>query len=292
MSTISSLISSGGGSEVNDIKFITNSANLITTESGEVWLKGGVTETDVATYPDATSSLAYTGTSFSTASQMSAESGIAYVGGYLWVIGKTNNTVYKYSTGGVYQNVSFSVASDDTDMFGLTGRDNLEFLACGTQNDKVYRYTSSGALISSFSIAAQTTTCKGLAWDGSYVWVVSSNGSASTIHKYDISGTYQNVVYTITAQDNSAQGITWDGSFFWVCGRQNNSIYQYTAAGVYTGSTKSVAAQGTRPVGITFADSAYWVVDETANGVYKYQNQIGCGAGTEGTSNNLYTRIK
>ena len=288
-------ISLGGGSAftaINEKKEFNSNANLITLADGRVYLKGGVTETDTTTYPDATAGLAYTGTSFSTASQMSAESGIAYVGGYLWVIGKTNNTVYKYSTGGVYQNVSFSVASDDTDMFGLTGRDNLEFLACGTQNDKVYRYNSSGGLVSSFSIAAQTTTCKGLAWDGSYVWVVSSNGSASTIHKYDISGTYQNVVYTITAQDNSAQGITWDGSFFWVCGRQNNSLYQFTAAGVYTGSTKSVAAQGTRPVGITFADSAYWVVDETANGVYKYQNQIGCGDRLEGTGNNLYTRIK
>ena len=56
MSTITSLISSGGGSgsEVNDNKYTHSAANLITTESGEVWLKGGVTETDVATYPDAT----------------------------------------------------------------------------------------------------------------------------------------------------------------------------------------------------------------------------------------------
>lgn len=291
MSTISSLISSGGGSEVNDIKFITNSANLITTESGEVWLKGGVTETDVATYPDATAALAYTGIFWVTYSQVTNEADIAYDGTYLWVLGSANNAIYKYSTAGDYQNVTFSVASQDTNMFGVVIA-GTDFYMVGTQNDKVYKYNSAGVFQSDFSIASQTTTAKGIAFDGTYLYVASGNGSASTIHKYSTAGTYQNVVYTITAQDNNVQGITWDGNFFYVAGRQNNSIYQYTAAGAYTGVTVSVASQGTRPVGIVFGDSAYWVVDDTNGGVNKYLNQIGCGAGTEGTSNNLYTRIK
>ena len=291
-------ISLGGGgsaSVINEKININSAENLITLADGRVYLKGGVTSTDTTTYPDATQGLAYTGTNFSTAGQMSAESGVAYASGHLWVLGKYNNTVYKYTTAGSYTGTSFSVADQDSDMFGLTDRDGLEFLACGTQNNRVSRYTSSGSFNTSFSIAAQTTTCRGLAWDGSFVWVVSGNGSASTIHKYNLSGTYQNVVYNITAQDNNAQGITWDGSFFWVCGRQNNSVYQFTAAGVYTGKTLSVSSQGTRPVGINFGASAYWVVDETANKVFKYLNQIGVvstssGAATTGEQN--YVRIK
>jgi len=56
MSTITSLISSGGGggSEVNDTKYIHSSANIITTESGEKWQKSGyVGNLDTTTYPNA-----------------------------------------------------------------------------------------------------------------------------------------------------------------------------------------------------------------------------------------------
>jgi len=281
-------------SEVNETININSTANLITLADGRVYLKGGVTETDVATYPDATSALAYTGTTFSTAGQVTNEADIAYDGTHLWVLDSTSNSIFKYSTSGVYQNVTFSVASQDTNMFGvvIVGTD---FYMVGTQNDKVYKFNSAGVFQSDFSIASQTTTAKGIGFDGTYLYVLSGNGSASTIHKYDISGTYQNVVYTITAQDNNAQGITWDGSFFWVCGRQNNSLYKFSAAGVYAGVTLSVAAQGTRPTGVVFADSAYWVVDDTANGVYKYISQIGVVSETgtpltEGKQN--YVRIK
>ena len=280
----------GGGSNVNDVRFITNSANLITTESGEVWLKGGVTETDVATYPDATANLAYTGTTFGVR-QSGWENDIAYDGTYLWVLNSYANEIDKYSTAGAYQNVTFSVASQDTDMFGvvIVGTD---FYMVGTQNDKVYKFNSAGVFQSDFSIASQTTTAKGIAFDGTYLYVASGNGSASTMHKYSTAGAYQNVVFTLTAQDNNVQGITWDGNFFYVAGRQYNALYQYTAAGAYTGKTLSVAAQGTRPTGVVFGDSAYWVIQDTADAVYKYINQIGCGDRLEGTGNNLYMRIK
>ena len=295
MSNFSDFISGGGNaSQVNETIDINSTANLITLADGRVYLKGGVTETDVATYPDATAALAYTGIFWVTYGQVTNEADIAYDGTYLWVLGSTNNAIYKYSTAGDYQNVTFSVASQDTDMFGvvIVGTD---FYMVGTQNDKVYKYNSAGVFQSDFSIASQTTTAKGIAFDGTYLYVASGNGSASTIHKYSTAGTYQNVVYTITAQDNNVQGITWDGSFFWVCGRQNNSIYQYTAAGAYTGVTVSVAAQGTRPTGIVFGDSAYWVTQDTNGGVNKYINQIGVVSETgtpltQGKQN--YIRIK
>ena len=44
----------GGGSEINDNKVINSTADSITTESGEVWLKSGVISGAVSTYPDAT----------------------------------------------------------------------------------------------------------------------------------------------------------------------------------------------------------------------------------------------
>ena len=101
MSTISSLISSGGGggSNVNDIKFTNNTDSLITTESDEVWLKGGVTETDVATYPDATSNFAYSGVYIVVGAQGTLPYGATWDGTYFWIL--NNQTVYKYSAAAV-----------------------------------------------------------------------------------------------------------------------------------------------------------------------------------------------
>jgi hypothetical protein len=48
--------SGGGGSEVNDVKYIASTVDLITTESGEKWQKSGLlTNSDTTTYSDATS---------------------------------------------------------------------------------------------------------------------------------------------------------------------------------------------------------------------------------------------
>ena len=55
MTALTELISAGGGgSEVNDTKYIHSSANIITTESGEKWQKTGYAgNLDTTTYPNA-----------------------------------------------------------------------------------------------------------------------------------------------------------------------------------------------------------------------------------------------
>ena len=54
MSNFTDFIGGGGGSEVNDTKYINSRTALITTESGEKWLQSGTLSTDTATYSDAT----------------------------------------------------------------------------------------------------------------------------------------------------------------------------------------------------------------------------------------------
>tara|TARA_R110001632_G_scaffold151329_1_gene268939 strand:+ start:133 stop:1209 length:1077 start_codon:yes stop_codon:yes gene_type:complete len=57
MSNLSALISAssggGGGSQVNDAKYIVNDIDLIITADGEHWQKSGVTTADTVTYSDA-----------------------------------------------------------------------------------------------------------------------------------------------------------------------------------------------------------------------------------------------
>ena len=46
-----------GGSEINDNKVINSLATLITTESGEKWLRSGTLDANTSAYPNATSLL-------------------------------------------------------------------------------------------------------------------------------------------------------------------------------------------------------------------------------------------
>ena len=292
MSNFTDFIGGGGGSEVNDVKFITNSDNLITTESGEVWLKGGVTETDTTTYPDATSAPAYTGTTFSTAGQATSESDIGFDGTYFWVLDRGTNAVYKYNDSGVYQNVTFSVASQSTSMFGIVCVGSDFYTSSAGATPKVYKYNSSGVFQSDWSVLSEGNYPYGLTYDGTHLWVINDSSGGDWAFKYSTTGVYQNVRFKLSDQDNNPHGLTWDGTSFWMCGRSSNSIYKYNASGVYQNVAFSVASQGTDFHGLVSAGTALWTVDASSSAAFKYAPQIGCGAGTEGTSNNLYTRIK
>ncbi len=170
MSTISSLISSGGGgSEVNDIKFSNSTANLITTESDEVWLKGGVTETDITTYPDATSAFAYSGTSFVITAQENEPRDITWDGTYFWVLGGDGRDVGKYNASGTYQNVAFSVISQDNAPTGLEW-DGTHFWVVGQVTNKVYKYTSAGVYTNTSYALSQGSNPRGIAW-GRYIFL-------------------------------------------------------------------------------------------------------------------------
>ena len=286
-------ISLGGGSAsaINEKKEFNSNANLITLDDGRVYLKGGVTETNVAAYPDATAGLAYTGTTFSTAGQANYETDIAWDGTYLYVLERgSNGAFFRYNTSGVYQTRVAVIASQDNTMQGMVcvGSD---FYLCGDQNHKVYKYNSSGVFQSDFSVAAQGQYPHAIAYDGTYLWVL-SNGN-QTVYKYTTAGVYQNVSFSVQAQSTNCHGLTWDGTHFWFSERQTDKLFQYTASGVYTGFSFSLASQGTSPYGVVWDGSALWTVDDSSSAVFKYQNQIGVDSqGGIADGNQNYIRIK
>ena len=289
-------ISLGGGSAftaINEKKEFNSNANLITLDDGRVYLKGGVTSTDLATYPDATGGMAYAGATFSTAGQLFSEVDIAWDGTYFYALEGGNYAQFsKYSAAGVNQGVSVSVVAQDDEMHGMicVGSD---FYLCGSQNHKVYKYNSSGVFQSDFSVASQGQYPHAIAYDGTYLWVL-ANGN-QTVFKYTTAGVYQNVSFSVQAQSTNCHGLTWDGTHFWFSERQTDKLFQYTASGVYTGFSFSLASQGTSPYGLTWDGSALWTVDNSSSAAFKYQKQIGVDSLTgsnltRGLQN--YVRIK
>lgn len=102
----------GGGAEIGDVKYIANTDNLITTDSGEKWQKSGVSSNvDTTTYPDAP---VFYGPISSTADAQVNKSGGGSVwydqngknssctnGEYIWSgRGDGNNIIYKWSLTG------------------------------------------------------------------------------------------------------------------------------------------------------------------------------------------------
>ena len=290
-------ISLGGGnaSVINETIDINSTENLITLADGRVYLKGGVTETNVAAYPDATAGLAYTGTTFSTAAQISSvdgESDIGWDGTYFWVIDRGDSRLKKYNASGAYQSVSYGLYQD-TALQGIVcvGSD---FYLCGSQNHKVYKYNSSGVFQSDFSVAAQGQYPHAIAYDGTYLWVL-SNGN-QTVYKYSLAGVYQNVSFSVSNAGSNLHGLAWDGTHFWLAERTTDKLFQYTAAGVFTGFTFTLASQGNSPYGLTWDGSALWTVDNSSSAAFKYQKQIGvtdnASASQIANGRQNYVRIK
>ena len=290
MSTISSLISSGGGSAVNDIKFANSTANLVTTESDEVWLKGGVTESDTATYPDASTNVAYSGVSFSLSAQTTNARGITWNGSHFFVVAQTANKVYKYTSAGVYTGTSYALSISNLPT-GITW-DGTYFWVVTTGDNKVYKYNASFVYQSiEFNIATRTTDPAGITHDGTHLWVMGTNANLS---KWTTSGTDTGVNFSVSAQESGATSVAWDGTYLWVIGYVLDTAFQYTTAGVYTGTSISAASQETNPRGLTFAGSDLWVSGLTTNSAFKYAPQIGIVARNlagSGEGHN-YVRIK
>ena len=162
----------GSASQINEVVSLRNDATTVTLADARVYLKGGIFETDLTVYPNASNSFQYTGTNFSVASQDTSPSGITWDGTYLWVVGYGSDSAYKYNTSGTYQSVSFSIASQDSSPEDIAW-DGTSFWVLGGNTDTVYKYNASGVYQNvSFSVASEESSPEGIAWDGTSLWVV------------------------------------------------------------------------------------------------------------------------
>ena len=281
----------GSASAINEKKEFNSNANLITLDDGRVYLKGGVTETNVSAYPDATQGFAYTGFTFSTSSQDGEPAGVTSDGTYLWVLGGVNRSIFKYSMAGVYQNVSWSAFAQTGGNVDDVMWDGSHFWVVSNSNDAVYQYSASGVYQNvSFSVASQISVPRGIAWDGTYFYVVDQDTDRA--YKYNASGTYQSVSFLVA---DSPQGIAYDGSHFWVISSTTQKLHQYTTAGVATGLEISTAGLGVNPSGVGNDGTTLYTTDRGVDSVFKFQNQIGVnsvssGLAVKGQQN--YVRIK
>ncbi len=284
-------ISLGGGgsaSLINETITINSAENLITLADGRVYLKGGVTSTDLTTYPDATSGIAYANAYIDLAPTIGSASpkSITWDGTYFWVVA-TDNYVYKFNTSGVFQS-NFSVSSQTTNPQAIVW-DGSHLWVVGYSQQALFKYNTSGAYQNVSISASQNTSPRDAAWDGTHFYVI--NNSTARVYKYSASGTYIGN-FLVSSQAPAPFGVLWDGTYFWVIDSASDKAYAYNSSFVYQNKFFSFATQETTPYGATAKGSSIWIVGATRVAL-EYQNQIGIGSqgGTE-YGNQNYVRIK
>jgi len=260
----------GSSSQINEVVSLNNNANIVTLADGRVYLKGGVIETNTSTYPLAQTSYQPAGINFSVAAQEINPSGIAWDGTYFWVLGRTGQDLNKYNAAGVYQNVSFLVNQVGADVKDVVW-DGTVFRILAAQY--IITYNSSGTYSGYYDLTAQTTAGQGIAWDGTYYYVVENSGSYN-VYKYNSSGVYQSVAFSVAEQATLPSGITWDGTSFWVTDYGTDSVYKYNSSGVYQSVVFSVSSQDSIPMGIVSkggGDTSLFMVGQQNDKVWEYK---------------------
>jgi hypothetical protein len=169
------------------------------------------------------STASYDSVSFSVASQDASPQEVVFNadGTKMFMLGSASNSVYQYtlSTAFVmstasYDSVSFSVASQDANSFGLAfNTTGTKMFILGNINDSVFQYTlSTGFNVStasydsvSFSVASQETVPYGLEFnnDGTKMYIV---------------GTASDAVFQYTTQTLAPATTTFPASFLFTSG--------------------------------------------------------------------------
>jgi hypothetical protein len=200
------------------------------------------------------SGAAYTGDTFSFASEESSVQGIFFKpdGLKMYVVGSSGDAVYPYTLGtswdvttAVYDGASFSVAAQDTAPREVFLKpDGLKMYVVGATGVDVNPYTL------------------GTAWDVT-------------------TAVYDGASFNVSAQDTVPTGLFFkpDGTRMFVVGETTDTLYSYTlgtawdvTTAVYDGLSFSVAAQEAAPSGVFFEPDMLtaFVVGSSPDSVYTY----------------------
>ena len=251
----------GGGSIVGDFKgmYVTD-VNGLYEKNGESWLRNGVIDDDVASYPDAKTLLRETeyqdlGEFFSTAGEMANGcASVEWDGTNFWVVDWIGDSVYKYDSVGAYTGTSISVNAQDATMQGIAW-DGINFWLCGTNSNQIHKYTSAMSFISSHTPTGVTDPY-GICFDGTSLWIASR--ATTSLVEFDLS-----MVATGSSLDTSGVGdmvgVSFNGGIFYISDNAGE-IYRLSDAGVLLDKVLTSASAN---AGSTFKDDKLYVAQTT-----------------------------
>ena len=196
-----------------------------------------------------------------------------------------------------YSDVSFSVASQDTNPFGMAfSNDGTKMYVVGQSTDTIYQYSLSTAFdlnTASYSsvnlnVNSQDPEPSGMAFnsDGTKMYVVGDTNNSlfqySLSTGFDLStASYDSVSFSVSGQDITPLDVAFnnDGTKMYVLGNTNDTVFQYSLSTAFDLSTASydsvsfsVGSQESTPLGITFKSDGtkMYVVGRGVDTVFQY----------------------
>jgi len=212
----------------------------------------------------------------------------------------TLSTAFDLSTAS-YDSVSFSVASQETDPYGLAfNNDGTKMYITGNVSDSVFQYTlSPGFDLStasydsvSLNVNSQDTIPTGIIFNntGSKMYMIGQ--SSDQIHQYTLTAdfnlstaSYDNVSFSIASEETSPMDMAFnsDGTKMYIVGSSSDTVFQYSLSTAYDISTASydnvsfnVNTQDSNPRSLVFNNNGtkMYIIGTTTDSIYQYSTRI------------------
>lgn len=212
----------------------------------------------------------------------------------------TLSTAFDLSTAS-YDSVSFSVASQETDPYGLAfNNDGTKMYITGNVSDSVFQYTlSPGFDLStasydsvSLNVNSQDTIPTGIIFNntGSKMYMIGQ--SSDQIHQYTLTAdfnlstaSYDNVSFSIASEETSPMDMAFnsDGTKMYIVGSSSDTVFQYSLPTAYDLSTASydsvsfnVNTQDSNPRSLVFNNNGtkMYIIGTTTDSIYQYSTRI------------------
>jgi len=281
-------------SQINEVVSLSNTADTVTLADGRVYLKGGLLETNLSTYPNAF--YAWKPLSSGWAVGDNQPNTLDFFDNHFWVCGNAADGVFKYTAAGVFVSSFPVTVLSENSPIGITN-DGTDLWVYGAYNNLALRYTTAGVYQSdSFSTIGQIpgNSGKGIVYDGTSFWII--NDITAVVYKYNSSGVYQNVSFSVGAQTAYPKDIAWDGTYFWVAAGAGSAaggrrVYKYNSSGVYQNEFFDTPSVNDGALaGVTWDGTSFYIMGNQIRRVAQYSQANGIPSVTTSGGQN-YVRV-
>lgn len=203
--------------------------------------------------------------------------GVAWDGSSFWVLGNTSDfNVYQYTPTPAYDGFSFNVASQLSEVRGVTVSDSNTLFVTGIDgslNSVVREYTRSGSSLGSAFDISDISDVGSIHNSGSGYWI--ADLSSSQFRFYNYSGAFSGISFSSTTPAGLYTAAVEDESgAVWIANDQSESLYKYesqtanaTITNTYIGTITN--SQGTIDTSL-WTDINSIIANETLNGGEAY----------------------
>jgi len=188
---------------------------------------------------------------------------MTFDGTNIWLVGREGDILYKIdpSTGNTKNSFSLSKRVWSSGG-GLTYKDGYLWYTSGDDTTKIFQLSKlDGSVVS--SISRDNFDCCGMAYDGTYFWLVDS--SNNFLKKINNSG---NTILSFSIYEYGTRGgCTFANGYLWRINDYNERIEKIDPENGRV--LLFVSTPGSNPAGITFDGTNFWISDDALDKIFK-----------------------